>query len=113
MANKSAEESLKTRKTREKLQKKLELLEKKITPQALERQVEEIRNWIARNAMHRVSLLEKEIALFDENKNTAQVSRKVSVLVAQIEKEIEQDSVSKRGTQILQRILQASSSALT
>jgi ABC-type arginine transport system ATPase subunit len=108
MEREMAEESAKIRKTREKLKKRIELLEKEITPEALERQVLEIHGWIAKNAMHRCFLEEKEIALFDENKNTAKVSRKISGLVVQIEKELQEG----QGVKILQRILDASSCIL-
>ena len=71
-------ESEKTKKAREKLRKKLELMEEKITSKALEGKVMEIQRWIARHAPQRVVLKQKAISLFDENKNTAQISQKVA-----------------------------------
>jgi BMFP domain-containing protein YqiC len=85
-----AEESVKTRKAREKLRKKLEALERKVTPQALEKKTIEIHRWIARHAAHRVVLRSKTISLFDENQNTAKISKKISGLADQIQKEIRQ-----------------------
>lgn len=84
-----AEESVKTRKAREKLRQKLEAFEKRITPQALEKKTIEIHRWIARHAAHRVVLRSKSISLFDENQNTARISKKISTLAEQIKVEIQ------------------------
>lgn len=75
-----AEESPKTRKAREKLKKQLEAFEKKITPQELERKTIEIHRWISRHASQRVVLKSKNISLFDENQNAAQLSQKIARL---------------------------------
>jgi len=80
------EESSKTRKTREKLKKQLEQLEKKITRQALETKTVEIHRWIARHASERIVLREKTIALFDENQNTAALSFRVALLAEQLQR---------------------------
>jgi hypothetical protein len=109
MREKNAEESAKTRKAREKLQKKLAFLDEKITPGALKEQVEEIHAWIAKNAASRISFPEKELALFDENQNTAPVSRKIAYAMDQIQSAIEKESPNL----ILQRILRVGASALT
>lgn len=82
-----AAESLKTKRAREKLKKHLEEIEAKITPQALEKKAYEIHRWIARHAPHRVVLKNKNISLFDENKNTAAVSRRISEIMAQVKQE--------------------------
>jgi hypothetical protein len=87
-----AEESPKTRKAREKLKKQLNALEKKITPQALERKTIEIQRWIARHASSRVALKTKSISLFDENQNAACLSQRVGQLADQIKKEFHLDS---------------------
>jgi hypothetical protein len=79
-----AEESLKTRRAREKLKKQLEVLEKKLTSQALEKKTIEIHRWIARHAPHRVTLRSKTISLFDENQNAAKLSRKVAVIAERL-----------------------------
>lgn len=73
-----AEESSKTKKTREKLRKHLQEMDQNVTPQALKRKSLEIHRWISRHAPHRVVLKSKSISLFDENQNTANGSQKVS-----------------------------------
>ncbi|HEY2810380.1 MAG TPA: hypothetical protein VGJ00_03210 [Rhabdochlamydiaceae bacterium] len=82
-----AEESAKTRKAREKLKKQLDANDKKITQQALERKSIEIHRWIARHAHNRVILKSKSISLFDENRNTAEVSQRVCNFVEQINRD--------------------------
>ncbi|HSX12276.1 MAG TPA: hypothetical protein VLF61_02170 [Rhabdochlamydiaceae bacterium] len=79
-----AEESLKTKKAREKLKKRLEALDQKITPQALKEKSIQIHNWIAKHAQKRVVLKEKSISLFDENQNTAQLSQRIAKIAQQI-----------------------------
>ena len=79
-----AEESLKTRKAREKLKKQLEAFDKKVTPQALERKTIEIQRWISRHAASRIALKTKSISLFDENQNAAGLSQRISALADQI-----------------------------
>jgi hypothetical protein len=81
-----ADESLKTLKAREKLKKQLDALDKKVTPQALEKKVNEIQRWIARHAPTRIVLKNKSISLFDENQNAAELSMRVSQLADQIKK---------------------------
>ncbi|MCB1116579.1 MAG: hypothetical protein KDK71_08925 [Chlamydiia bacterium] len=76
-----AEESEKTRKTREKLRRRLEEMEQGITPSALKRKSSEIQRWISRHSHERVPLKSKSIALFDENQNAATVSQKVRTLM--------------------------------
>jgi hypothetical protein len=75
-----AEESQKTKKAREKLKRQLADLEKKITPQALEKKTIEIQRWIARHAQQRIILKNKNISLFDENQNAAKLSGRVGQL---------------------------------
>lgn len=86
---KIVDESQKTRKAREKLQKKLEALDKKITPQAIEKKAVEIHRWIARHASSRIPLRTKGISLFDENQNAAELSRRVVVFAKQFQTEQE------------------------
>ncbi len=75
---KLADESEKTRKAREKLKRRLQEFERKITPQAIEKKAVEIHRWIERLASSRIILKSKAITLFDENKNTADASQRVS-----------------------------------
>ncbi len=107
----TVEESAKTRKTREKLRKRLDALEKKITPQALKEKVIEIHRWIALNAGHRVLLRTKEISLFDENQNTASISRKISSIADQIQKDIDHSYQLRQGVSsdaILKKLIKTS-----
>ena len=81
------EESEKTKKAREKLKKKLARLDRKITTEALEEKVIEIHRRIARNSQNRAVVINKSISLFDENKNAALLSQKVSNIAKQLKKE--------------------------
>jgi hypothetical protein len=80
-------ESVQVRRAREKLKKRMDAIEKKITAQALEKKSLEIHQWIAKHASDRVILYAKDISLFDENQNTAKVSQKVSLLAERIQKD--------------------------
>gem|GEM_PF-1062247 len=84
-----APESAQTRKVREKLEKKMQKIENQVTPEALRKKVEEMHKWIAKNAKDREVLRSKTISLFDENQNTARVSKKISGLVEQLQKEMQ------------------------
>lgn len=78
-----AEESLKTRKAREKLRCRLEKLDAQITPQALKQKSIEIHRWITRHADHRIPLKDKSISLFDENQNAARLSQRITKIAEQ------------------------------
>ena len=80
------EESPKTKKIREKLKKHFSVIDQSISSQALRKKSLEIHRWIARNALNRVILRSKSISLFDENKNTAQYSQKVSTIIDRLKK---------------------------
>ncbi|NGX27259.1 MAG: hypothetical protein K940chlam6_01192 [Chlamydiae bacterium] len=80
-----AEESLKTKKAREKLKKRLEIMDAKITKEAIERKSIEIHRWISRRADRRIALRDKTIALFDENQNAAEISQKISKIAEKIQ----------------------------
>lgn len=79
-----APESSKTKKAREKLQKKLQEQDLLITPKALAATIEKIHQWIASNATHRIVLKNKEIRLFDQNQNAASLSRKVQQIAQKL-----------------------------
>jgi hypothetical protein len=85
-----AEESIKTRKVREKLKKHLEKIDSQVTQQELNRKLSEIHRWISRHASHRVSIKAKSFSLFDENQNTAKISQKVAALVFQLKTQFEE-----------------------
>lgn len=75
-----ARESSKTQKTREKLRKRLEEIDKSVTPQALQQKLSEIHRWISRNSTDRLPLKSKAISLFDANEHAASASNKVKKL---------------------------------
>jgi hypothetical protein len=79
-----AEESEKTRKTREKLGKKLNKIQSQVTEAAIKRKAHEIQRWIARHASNRISLKKKSITLFDNNQNSAEFSKRIAVIAQQL-----------------------------
>ena len=83
-SNKIAEESNKTKKARLKLKKYLDSIDKSITQESLKLKVQEIHKWISRHAHTRVILKNKNISLFDENKNAAKISTRVSSIVSSL-----------------------------
>jgi len=84
-----AEESLKTKKVREKLKKHLESFDQKVTAPALKKKLIEIHRWIERHASQRVILKEKSISLFDENRNAAEFSQRVGILVEKLKQDMQ------------------------
>lgn len=80
-----AEESLKTKKSREKLKKRLEDLDRKVTPEALKEKSSEIEQWISRRSDRLV--LKEKFSLFDENQNAAKLSSKTAKLADQLRKQ--------------------------
>lgn len=66
----------------------MDAIDRKITPQALERKTIEIHRWIARHASYRIVLKNKSICLFDENQNAAELSQKMSQLAENLKKEM-------------------------
>jgi len=80
-------ESQKTRRTREKLQRYLDRIEREVSPQALQKKSQEIHHWISRHSSDRVVLKSKDISLFDENRNSAKASGSVASLASRLEKE--------------------------
>ncbi|MBN1915156.1 MAG: hypothetical protein JW769_04640 [Parachlamydiales bacterium] len=85
---KPVKESDKTKRAREKLEKQLEAIERRITPAQLEKKNLEIHHWIACNARHRVVLQKKNIALFDENQNVAQTSKSIQKIAASLQNQM-------------------------
>lgn len=81
-----AEESPRTKKAREKLQKQLDDIENQMTSDALDEKKADIQRWISRHASQRVVLSRKAIALFDENRNAAEASRRVHQVAETIKK---------------------------
>jgi len=80
-----AEESRKTKKAREKLQRQFEMADAQMTKEALEKKAGEIHRRISRYAGQRVVLKSKSISLFDENENAAEVSQKIMKIVEKLQ----------------------------
>ena len=78
-----AEESGKTKKARAKLKNKLEVTEKRLKNQTLDKKSQEISKWIERHASDRV-MVKKDISLFDQNRNSAKMSRNIEKLAEEL-----------------------------
>lgn len=79
-----ASESKKIQKTREKLKKKWESQQEKITPEALKETVEKIHKWIADQANLRAMIPGKQVRLFNQNQNSAKLSKKVETIAEKL-----------------------------
>ena len=94
MSEKS-KESRQVRKARKKLKKQLEEEKKLITPSTLAKMERNIQRWIQRHSAERISLKDKNIALFDENKHAAHVaSRQIKQMRHKIKDEIQEEQRS-------------------
>lgn len=78
-----AEESHKTKKARKKLKERLDEIEKKVTPEALEEKSQEVQRRIARHASDRLPV-QKDISLFDKNQNAAPPSKAVEKIAEEL-----------------------------
>lgn len=76
-------ESEKTKKAREKLKQKLDEADQKLTEQALRGKSQEIAEWIDRHSSDRIPV-EKDISLFDQNRNSAKMSRSIEKLAEEL-----------------------------
>lgn len=85
-----APESAKTKRAREKLIKQWETEKGYITPKALKDTVDKIHKWIGDNAKNRVQVEKKGIKLFNQNKDAAEVSRKVQTIAERLKSELMQ-----------------------
>ena len=81
--SKYEKESAKITKIREKLIKKFDEHEKKITPDAITKKLEEIHKWIASHSHNRI-IIKNKIALFDGNSNSANLSRTAKKVVSKL-----------------------------
>ena len=91
-----AEESIKTKRAREKLKKQLAAIDKKMKGQTPEKKLVEIHRWISRHADDRVVLRNKSISLFDENENAALISQKITKLAEQVKIKFFQESEGRK-----------------
>lgn len=85
-----APESLKTRRAREKLLKQWKEEKEQITPKAIRETVDKIHKWIADNAKHRITIKEKSIKLFNQNKDAAVISKKVQIIADKLKVDMAQ-----------------------
>jgi actin-related protein len=76
-------ESEKTKKAREKLKQKLDKTDEKLTEKALRDKSQEIAEWIDRHSSDRIPV-EKDVSLFDQNRNSAKMSRSVERLAKEL-----------------------------
>jgi len=84
-----APESVKTKRAREKLVKQWDAEKELITPKALKETVDKIHKWIADNAKHRIQIKEKSIRLFNQNKDAAEISKKVQIFAERLKLDME------------------------
>lgn len=86
-----AEESSKTKKAREKLKSKLDAAEKKLKNQPIEKSLgkksQEIAKWIERHSQDRLTV-KKDISLFDQNRNSAKMSRNIEKRAEELASEL-------------------------
>lgn len=85
-----APESLKTRRARERLLKQWESESGQFTVQAIADTVDKIHKWIADNAKNRVPIKEKNIKLFNQNQNAAEISKKVQAIANKLKADMAQ-----------------------
>lgn len=82
-----AEESGKTKKARAKLKVKLDATDKKLKTQTLGKKSQEISRWIERHAHDRVAV-KKDISLFDQNRNSAKMSKNTEKLAEELARDM-------------------------
>lgn len=86
-----AAESAKTKKAREKIQKKWEERDQLITKEALAKTAGKIRDWIAIHHAERVSLKGKEMCLFNQNRDAAILSKRVQQIAEKLKNGVSVD----------------------
>lgn len=86
-----APESKKTRRARKKLLEQWEAEKQQITPKAIEETIDKIHKWIADNAKNRIQIKkEKSIKLFNQNKDAAEISKKVQIIADKLKVDMAQ-----------------------
>ncbi len=75
----SAPESLKTLKARKKIEQRMGTIDKKVTQQALRRKVHEMRAWIAKYAMDRITVKDQDMA--SPTKTTEKIIKKIGTIL--------------------------------
>lgn len=82
------EESEKTRRARKYLEKQKKSRDKKLSSKELNKKTAEIHRWIERHVSQRVVLRNKSISLFDENRNTAEETPRISKVAGDLKKRL-------------------------
>ena len=92
------EESDQVKKARRKLEDQMTREDAQMTPKAVQEMSRRIKEWIDRYSEQRVSLAEKQFALFDENENAAKPTPAVEKLRGQLMQDLfEQNNHEIRG----------------
>lgn len=82
-----ARESQQIQRLRRKIKEQIHDEHKQINQKALEQMRKAMKRWIGRHSEERISLLNKTITLFDENKHTERPhDKQISALMKQIQK---------------------------
>lgn len=97
MAIKKAKESAQVKRTRKKLERRLDEIDSKITPQALKEVTQDIHKWIRRHSAEREKI-PGTVKLFDQNAHPAQSkSQYVQEKLRQIKEEAQTEFGKLRG----------------
>ncbi|MBU6149120.1 MAG: hypothetical protein KGQ54_02880 [Verrucomicrobia bacterium] len=84
---KTAQESEKTKKAREKLKNRLKKIDSMVTSQAIDEKKDQISDWISRHSWSRDSVTKDDLGLFDQNRNPAPLSKKTQGMKDRLEKD--------------------------
>jgi hypothetical protein len=84
---KTAQESEKTKKAREKLKNRLKKIDSMVTSQAIDEKKDQISDWISRHSWSRDSVTKDDLGLFDQNRNPAPLSKKAQGMKDRLEKD--------------------------
>ena len=96
MGKKLAQESDKIQKIREKIRKNYNDLDEKIDLQAIEKTKAAMYYWIASHASDRVFWKMKNVSLFDENQNSAPISRFVRKSLERLSQERVKEVIERK-----------------
>ncbi|MFZ4772609.1 MAG: hypothetical protein ACOYK9_01285 [Chlamydiia bacterium] len=84
---KVAQESEKTRKARDKLKNRLNKIDSMVTSHAIEEKKDQISDWISRHSWSRDPISKDDLGLFDQNRNSAPLSKKTQGMKERLEKD--------------------------
>jgi len=96
-----AKESTQIDKARKKIKKKLAAADRRLNPAAIKAMSQLIEQQLARRKGERISLENRQITLFDENRHSAKSESKfVSRLLQQLKKQVPTKSANKLGGRV-------------